>query len=101
MSDQRGASAEVYPINNFGFLTAYALVAIALPFAGRACRQHSHSVEGASLIATLVVVMIAVYDLRSTADIAHARLPYIYLINIAAGLAWYGARRVSTAVATT
>jgi hypothetical protein len=43
--------------------------------------------------------LIAVFDLRSTTDVAHARLPYIYLIYIAAGLAWYAARRKRAAVA--
>jgi amino acid transporter len=77
----------------FGFLTAYALVALALPFARRARGQHSHFVAAVSVAAVLVVVMIAVFDLRSTADAAHARLPYVYLLYIAAVLAWYAARR--------
>jgi hypothetical protein len=41
----------------------------------------------------LVVVLIGVFDLRSTADVVHARLPYIFLLYIAAALAWYGTRR--------
>ncbi len=77
----------------FGFLTAYALVAIALPFARRARGQHSSLVVVASVAATVVIVLIGVFDLRSTTDAAHARLPYIYLFYIASGLAWYGARR--------
>jgi amino acid transporter len=82
----------------FGFLTAYALVAAALPFARRAHGQHSHLIAVASVIAVLVVILIAVFDVRSTADIAHARLPYIYLIYIAAGLAWYAVRRKQSAI---
>jgi amino acid transporter len=77
----------------FGFLTAYALVAAALPFARWTRGQHSHMVAATSVVAVLVVVMIAVYDLRSTTDEAHARLPYIYLLYIAAGLTWYALRR--------
>ncbi len=77
----------------FGFLTAYALVAAALPFARRARGQHSHFVAIASVLAVLVVILIAVFDLRSTADIAHARLPYIFLIYIAGGFVWYAVRR--------
>jgi hypothetical protein len=46
----------------------------------------------------LVVILIAVFDLRSTADVAHARLPYIYLLYITAGLAWYAVRRKQAAV---
>jgi amino acid transporter len=82
----------------FGFLTAYALVALALPVARRARGQHSHFVAAVSVAVVLVVALIAVFDLRSTADIAHARLPYIYLFYIAAGLAWYAARRKRAAV---
>jgi amino acid transporter len=77
----------------FGFLTAYALVAIALPFARRARGEHSRAVVTISILAVFVLVLIAVYDLRSTADAAHARLPYIYLAYIASGLAWYAVRR--------
>ena len=95
--------ADVYDLAGslsvFGFLTAYALVAIALPFARRARGQHSLLVLAVSALAVLVVVLIGVYDLRSTADAAHARLPYIYLAYIAAGLAWYMVRRRSMAPA--
>jgi amino acid transporter len=76
----------------FGFLTAYALVALALPFARRALGQHSHIVAAISILTIAVVLLIAVFDLRSTADAIHARIPYLYLGYIAAGLAWYGLR---------
>jgi amino acid transporter len=94
----RGISgSDVYDLlgslSGFGFLTAYALVAAALPFARRARGQHSHFVAIASVLAVLVVILIAVFDLRSTADIAHARLPYIFLIYIAGGFVWYAVRR--------
>jgi hypothetical protein len=45
-----------------------------------------------------VVILIAAFDLRSTSDIAHARLPYIYLLYIAAGLIWNAVRRRQPAV---
>jgi len=80
-------------ISVFGFLTAYALVAVALPFARRARGQHSHAVAAISVLTVLVLVLIAVYDLRSTADALHARIPYLYLAYLAAGLAWYALRR--------
>ena len=94
----RGVSgSDVYDLlgslSVFGFLTAYALVAAALPFARRARGQHSNLVAVISVMAVLVIIMIAVFDLRSTADVAHARLPYIYLLYISTGLAWYAARR--------
>jgi amino acid transporter len=77
----------------FGFLTAYALVAAALPFARRALGQHSHLVAAISLLTVLVMILIVVFDIRSAADANHARLPWIYLGYIAAGLAWYAIRR--------
>jgi amino acid transporter len=77
----------------FGFLTAYALVALALPFARRAMGQHSHIVAALSIFTVAVMILITVFDLNSAADTAHARIPYLYLAYIAAGLGWYGARR--------
>jgi amino acid transporter len=77
----------------FGFLTAYALVALALPFARRSVHAHSHGVATVSLFTVLVMVLIAVFDLRSTTDAIHARIPYIYLGYLVAGSAWYLVRR--------
>lgn len=73
----------------FGFLTAYALVCIALPFARRTRSQHSTVIAGVSVIAVIVIALITVFDLRSTADLAHARLPWIFAGYLAAGLGWY------------
>jgi amino acid transporter len=77
----------------FGFLTAYSLVAIALPFARRARGQHSLLIVTVSILTVVVMILIAVYDLRSTADEVHARIPYIYLAYIACGIGWYLIRR--------
>jgi len=77
----------------FGFLTAYALVALALPFARKAMGQHSHFVALVSIVTVLVMITIAAFDLRSTSDALHARIPYIYLGYIAAGIGWYLLRR--------
>ncbi len=77
----------------FGFLTAYALVAVALPFARRAVGQHSHLLTSLSVVTVAVILMIAVFDLQSASDIVHARIPYLYLTYIAVGLAWYALRR--------
>jgi amino acid transporter len=81
----------------FGFLTAYALVAVALPFAHRALGQHSHWVTAVSLITVVVMILIVIFDLRSATDPTHARIPWIYLAYIATGLAWYFLRRPKTA----
>jgi len=77
----------------FGFLTAYALVAVALPFARRALGQHSHWVAGVSALTAVVMILIVIFDLRSATDANHARIPWIYLDYIAFGLAWYLVRR--------
>lgn len=77
----------------FGFLTAYALVAAALPFARRALGSHSHTVAAVSVLTVAIVVLIAIFDLNSASDAVHARIPYLYLAYIAAGLGWYGIRR--------
>jgi amino acid transporter len=82
----------------FGFLTAYALVAVALPFARRALGQHSHWVAAVSVLTVVVMILIGLFDLRSATDATHARIPWIYLAYIAAGLAWYFLRRPKTAV---
>jgi amino acid transporter len=91
--------AEIYDLfgslSVFGFLTAYALVAAALPFARRASGQHSHLIAAISILAVLAVLLIAVFDLKSTADPVHARIPYIYLGYITLGIAWYLVRRKS------
>lgn len=81
----------------FGFLTAYALVALALPFARRAVGQHSHLLAFVSAFTVLVLALIAAFDLRSTADALHTRIPWIYLAYIAAAITWYLIRRRQTA----
>ena len=77
----------------FGFLTAYALVALALPFARKALGQHSNFVTTVSFFTVAVILLIAVFDIKSASDAVHARIPWLYLIYIAAGLAWYALRR--------
>jgi amino acid transporter len=84
----------------FGFLTAYALVALALPFARRAMGQHSHVVAAVSVLTVVVLILIAVADVRSTADALHARIPFIYLGYIGVGIAWHALRREKAANAT-
>ena len=77
----------------FGFLTAYALVALALPFARRALGRHSHAIAAVSILTVAIVVLIAIFDVNSASDAVHARIPYLYLAYIAAALGWYGIRR--------
>jgi amino acid transporter len=82
----------------FGFLTAYALVALALPFARSALGQHSHTVAVVSVTTVIVMILIGVFDVRSSSDPAHACIPYIYLAYIIAGIAVYFLRRTKTAL---
>lgn len=77
----------------FGFLTAYALVALALPFARRALGQHSHVLAAVSVLTVVVIIMIAIFDLNSAEDVVHARIPYLYLGYITVGLVWYALRK--------
>jgi amino acid transporter len=86
------SAADIYDLlgslSVFGFLTAYALVAAALPFARRALGQHSHLVAAASMVTVLVMIVVVVFDLQSAADVNHARIPWIYLGYLAMGLVW-------------
>lgn len=41
----------------------------------------------------LAMILIVIFDLRSATDENHARIPWIYLGYIAAGVAWYALRR--------
>jgi amino acid transporter len=79
----------------FGFLTAYALVAAALPFARRARGQHSNLVVGVCIFTIAVILLIVVFDLESSADAIHAQLPWLYLAYLAVGLGWFAIRRRS------
>ena len=46
-----------------------------------------------SVLTVAVILLIAVFDLNSAADAVHARIPYLYLGYIAAGLVWYALRQ--------
>ena len=84
----------------FGFITAYALVAVALPFARSARGQHSHFIVVVSVVTVIVMCLITIFDLRSNSDPAHARIPYIYLAYISAGIAVYFLRRKQAVLPT-
>lgn len=90
-------AAEIYDLLGslavFGFLTVYALVALALPFARRVVGQHSRAVAAVSVFTIVVMILIFGFDIKSATDAAHARLPYVYLAYLGAGLLWYLPRR--------
>jgi amino acid transporter len=73
----------------FGFLTAYALVAAAVPFAERASGQSSVWVAFVSVLTVVVMVLISIFDIRSSSDSVHTRIPFLYLLYVAIGLTIY------------
>jgi hypothetical protein len=50
-------------------------------------------VAGISVLTVVVMILIVIFDLKSATDEIHARIPWIYLGYIAAGLALYLVRR--------
>lgn len=76
----------------FGFLTAYALVAVALPFAKKARGDRSNVAVLVSAITAVTILLIAGFDIQSTADPMHAPIPYVYLAYLAAGLLFFWLR---------
>jgi hypothetical protein len=46
-----------------------------------------------SALTVVVMVLIVIFDLRSATDAIHARIPWIYLGYIGAGLGWFWVRR--------
>jgi cytochrome b len=51
-----------------------------------------------SFFTVAVIVLIALFDLKSASDPVHARIPYIYLGYILLGLGWYALRRKKATV---
>jgi amino acid transporter len=80
-------------ISVFGFLTAYALVAVALPFARRALGQHSHLVTILSCMTVLVMIAGVFGTVYPVPDPPVRWFPYIYLVYIAFGMVWFLVRR--------
>lgn len=80
-------------ISVFGFLTSYALVAIALPFARKALGQHSLVMTAMSWFAAIVMVATAFGSIYPIPAAPAFWFPYIYLGYIALGMGWYMVRR--------
>ncbi len=77
----------------FGFLTAYALVALAVPFAEKSLGKASLRITLLSGLTVMVMILIAIFDIRSSSDPSHARIPYIYLAYVIVALTLHFARR--------
>jgi amino acid transporter len=80
-------------ISVFGFITAYALVAVALPFARKALGQHSNLVAVVSWITVTVMVAATVGSVLPVPDPPAVWFPYIYLGYMALGMGWFLVRR--------
>ena len=90
----RGASGlDVYgwlgSLATYGFIVAYALVCISLP---RYLRQHNAFTRGAHILPTLAAVamlLALVGNLYPVPEGPYGKLPYIFLVYLIAGLAWF------------
>ena len=80
-------------ISVFGFLTAYALVAVALPFAHRLAGRRSRGIVIASAV-TVVIAIAALLGSVFPVPLAPALwFPYLYLAYLAVGMGWFQLRR--------
>ncbi|WP_446744834.1 APC family permease [Silvibacterium acidisoli] len=77
----------------YGFLTAYALVCVALPLHLRRVETVSPGVLLLSLAAFLAMVLAMAGSVYPIPAAPYSWLPYIYLGYLALGLSWYGLRR--------
>jgi amino acid transporter len=80
-------------ISVFGFLTAYALVGVALPFARRALGQHSTAVLIVSWITVAVMIGAMIGSVYPVPAAPAVWFPYIYLGYMALGMVWFLVRR--------
>jgi amino acid transporter len=90
----RGASGlDVYgwmgSLATYGFIVAYALVCFALPRYLREKRAQHVSANLISALAGIAMVLALVGNLYPVPEGTYGKLPYIYLVYLALGLAWY------------
>jgi amino acid transporter len=84
----------------YGFITVYALVCIALPLHLRRTERFSLGIVALSAAGTIAMLLALAGSVYPMPTGAYAWLPYIYLVYLLAGLAWYvlkgaGSRQVS------
>jgi amino acid transporter len=80
----------------YGFITAYFLVALALPFYLRRQAQLSTAALILAIAAGLAMLLAMAGTLYPVPDAPYNYLPYIYLAYLAAGLAWFKLRERSS-----
>jgi hypothetical protein len=91
------SSSDIYgwmgALATYGFITVYALVCIALPLHLRRVETLSVGVmalSAAGFVAMLLALAGSVYPVPTG---PYAWLPYIYLVYLIAGVAWYAVGR--------
>jgi amino acid transporter len=77
----------------YGFITAYFLVALALPFYLRRNAQLTPAALALSVAAALAMILAMAGTLYPVPAAPYNYLPYIYLAYLAAGLAWFHLNR--------
>ncbi len=77
----------------FGFLTAYGLVAVALPYARKAVGQHSVAVGALSGITVLVMIAGAIGSLYPVPTGPAFWFPFLYAGYMVLGMIWFLIRR--------
>jgi amino acid transporter len=77
----------------YGFITVYALVAIALPLHLRRSRQSSPVILALATASVLAMVMVLFGTLYPVPDAPLNWLPYLYLLYLAAGIGWHAIRK--------
>ena len=80
-------------VSVFGFLTAYALIAVALPFARKASGRHSGTVVAISWFTVCVMIATAFGSVYPRPPAPALWFPYIYLGYLGLGMAWFLVRR--------
>src|SRR5579864_8946702 len=103
----RGASGlDVYgwlgSLATYGFIVAYALVCVSLP---RYLHRHNAFTPGAQFVpwlAAAAMLLALIGNLYPVPEGPYGKLPYIFLVYLAAGLAWFflrvRSRRPATAI---
>lgn len=92
-----GSGSDIYgwfgSISVFGFLTAYALVAVALPFAYRLAGKHSRTILIASALTVVMAIAALIGSIFPIPPAPAFWFPYMYLAYLATGMGWFLLRR--------
>lgn len=81
----------------YGFIVTYGLVSLALPRYLRANGFFNPAGRVIPALAFLAMVMALAGNLYPVPEGSYGKLPYIYLVYLAAGMLWFALRGNSTA----